>query len=672
MSRYVEPTRAEIERIVTTHLNVTKRVNEKSGPHAICDCVLCGKAKHLYVNLDTGLFDCKVCGQAGGFWKLADALGVKVRESSVVKSVFSVMVGQRKNSTGIKEQQAKKVMDGPNLDIARVTSASERLFDETDTEAQKVRAYLHGRGFTDDTIRRFRLGVCGMFTKGEDGSPQREAGVAVPYVEAGKVPLVKMRNLATQKDKRRFQRTKGGDSRLFNADAVRDVKRVVLVEGELDAVSLHQAGITTVASTSLGAQKTVPLEWSLVLSDADEIVLWYDDDEAGQEAVQALMHEFGSWRVKVASIDNATSDFVLERTGKRPKDANDLLKAGVDYAAIQAIVKNAVAVDNTALVTLDRYADPLQSAIEGSEKSLGIPTGLDVLDKTIRGWRPGLTVVTGHTSHGKSTFALDRCIDLASRGEPVMVTAFENGPLVLARKVFQKYYGKPISAITTPEEKQAALGLLPTMNRYPVYVVDSYGRMNVGDLVDHIVYARKRHGIRVAMVDHLHFLKPRVERRDEREAMDEIVQELAEVAAVNDVCIMLIVHPRGAVELSTIPTGDSAKGTSSIKQLADCGITVWRDTERMGDKTIRKLNLKDGMGRRQEVEISGSEAFCSVWKARHDEASTGGGVISFDARRLAFADRAKEPAKEAAKGQTLDDGFQVMQEALPIKDPFND
>lgn len=663
-----EPTVGEIERVVRSHLNISKHVQEASGPHVIADCPFCGKVKHLYVNMESGAWDCKVCGESGGFWKLADKLGVRVRSATVVRSTTSVLMASRAN-TSLRPTMApaKPLADGPHLGLAKVTGSCDALFlDSGDGPA--VLAYLRSRGFTDDTIRRFKLGLTYIF---ED--KEREPAVGIPYIEDGKVPMMKMRNLATEKDKRKFRRTKGGESRLFNVDAVKGVRRAVLVEGELDAISLHQAGITTVASTSLGAKKNIPPEWMMALDDVDEIVLWYDADDAGQESVHALTEVFGTWRVKLASIDEELAASIQRRTGKRPKDVNDLLLAGVDHAVIRAIVDAALPIDNTAVVTADRYADPLLDIIDHAEESLGTPTGLDVLDTTVRGWRDQeLIVVTGHTSHGKSTAVQDRLEWLADLQQPVLLTALENGPLALARKMFQRRYGGPISGIKTEVDKERARGVIATMNRNPVHILDVYGRISMDALCSNIEDSVRRHKTKRVMIDHLGYILPRDERKDEREGMDDILMELTELTRKLNCTIFLIAHPRSGVDATEIPTGDSIRGTSSAKQLCDVGITVWRDLLHAGDSVPRDLKLKTAMGR-MDVTMAGDEALFYVWKVRHDEGVNGSGVMKYNKGNLKYAPRPDATAQEPDPRLPREDGPQQSLSIDPFADiPFSD
>jgi DNA primase len=81
---------------------------------------------------------------------------------------------------------------------------------------------------------------------------------------------------------------------LFGVDRARGHKRVALVEGELDAVACHAAGVPAVApgTTSITTEQL----W-LMRAHFDEVVLFYDSDKAGEDAVWGSVDaESGRWR----------------------------------------------------------------------------------------------------------------------------------------------------------------------------------------------------------------------------------------------------------------------------------------------------------------------------------------------------------------------------------------
>ena len=83
------------------------------------------------------------------------------------------------------------------------------------------------------------------------------------------------------------------------------MKRILVVEGYMDVISPHQAGITNVVA-SLGTALTEQ-QGRLLRQYAEEIVLSYDSDEAGQKAIQRgleIMHSLGV-SAKVLQMENA-------------------------------------------------------------------------------------------------------------------------------------------------------------------------------------------------------------------------------------------------------------------------------------------------------------------------------------------------------------------------------
>ena len=77
-------------------------------------------------------------------------------------------------------------------------------------------------------------------------------------------------------------------------------RKLILCEGYMDVIALHQAGYEN-AVAGLGTALT-PEQVSLISRYADEVALCYDSDEAGQKAVRAAMTLFSKTGVKVKVI----------------------------------------------------------------------------------------------------------------------------------------------------------------------------------------------------------------------------------------------------------------------------------------------------------------------------------------------------------------------------------
>ena len=77
-------------------------------------------------------------------------------------------------------------------------------------------------------------------------------------------------------------------------------RKLILCEGYMDVIALHQAGYEKAISTS-GTALT-PEQVSLISRYADEVALCFDSDEAGQKAVRAALALFSKTGVKIKVI----------------------------------------------------------------------------------------------------------------------------------------------------------------------------------------------------------------------------------------------------------------------------------------------------------------------------------------------------------------------------------
>ena len=78
-------------------------------------------------------------------------------------------------------------------------------------------------------------------------------------------------------------------------------RRYILCEGNLDAISMHQAGFTTAVA---GCGTALTAEQVKILSEyADEVVLCYDSDEAGQKATRRAISLLSASPLKISVLN---------------------------------------------------------------------------------------------------------------------------------------------------------------------------------------------------------------------------------------------------------------------------------------------------------------------------------------------------------------------------------
>ena len=208
----------------------------------------------------------------------------------------------------------------------------EQLNAEND-DARTARAYWRGRGLSDSTIRRFGLGFSPNdfgalrrhlrargYTEEEmlaSGLQKRSEKGNVYDVFRGRVmtPIFDLRGnviafggrvLGDEKPKyinspETLVYKKSKAMFALNIAKKSASRRYILCEGYMDVISLHQAGFDT-AVAACGTALTAD-QVRLLGEYADEVVLCYDSDEAGQKATARSLGLFADSPVKVSVLN---------------------------------------------------------------------------------------------------------------------------------------------------------------------------------------------------------------------------------------------------------------------------------------------------------------------------------------------------------------------------------
>ena len=244
-------------------------------------------------------------------------------------------------------------------------------------EGEAARAYLLGRKLTVQTIRHFGLGwapesfnLLTDYLKGQ-GYTDRElvtAGVAGQSKKTGRAydyfrgrvmfPIIDLRGsvigfggrvLGDEKPKYLnspdtpvFKKTKN----LFALNFAKNSKeqRLILVEGNVDVITLHQAGFTNTVAT-LGTALTDD-QARLIAGYAKEVVVAYDSDGAGRKATTRAFSFFDELGVKVRVLNipgaKDPDEYIKKFGAQRFKMLLDESASVTDYKLSEIAQKNDV------------------------------------------------------------------------------------------------------------------------------------------------------------------------------------------------------------------------------------------------------------------------------------------------------------------------------------------
>lgn len=139
-----------------------------------------------------------------------------------------------------------------------------------------ARAYLDKRQINDESIENFQLGY-----------DQSTGRLTIPYLSPAGPWNVKYRCIQSHNCKDaghgKYLYDAGAGVHLYNAPALLAAETVVVVEGEIDAISVNQLGISAVAYPGTAMWKANP-HWRWCFDSLVEVIVVADGDQQGRKA----------------------------------------------------------------------------------------------------------------------------------------------------------------------------------------------------------------------------------------------------------------------------------------------------------------------------------------------------------------------------------------------------
>ena len=280
--------------------------------------------------------------------------------------------------------------------------------------------YLLKRGISEEVATRFMLGFDPTFsTKDRDTDQYTQWGALI--IPTGHSSYVARNTDPQATDKNRY-RDRGRKSP-FNWKALQNAtKPIFVVEGEIDALSIIEAGGEAIGLGGVGIDSFIR-DYMEKHPPVQPLVVALDNDDAGQEATQKLEEKLREMGVTFYRL-NPAGDF---------KDANEALLADRETFALavaqaEKIEEEALEAEREAYLSTST-ASHLQEFINGIAESVNTPaqiTGFPNLDKVLDGGLfAGLYFIGAISSLGKTTLALQIADQIADSGRDVLIFSLE-------------------------------------------------------------------------------------------------------------------------------------------------------------------------------------------------------------------------------------------------------
>jgi len=363
-------------------------------------------------------------------------------------------------------------------------------------------AWLMARGISATTADKAGLFAAERFFGRLDAMHD---SIGFPYFRGGQFVGAKYRAIP-EKD---FTQDAGGGQDFFNIDNIVAGHPIIIVEGEVDCLTLMEAGIVNALSVPTGAPlkvadgKVSPSEdkrfgyvWAAreALEAAPYIVLATDQDVPGQALAEELARRIGKEKCRIAKFSG--------------KDLNDVFNDPTQTTSLQEIVDGAQPYPISGLSDASTYADRLNDLYSKGTGS-GFSTGYQSID-TIYTVAPGqLTVVTGYPSSGKSNFIDQVMVNLAKKSDwKFAVCSFENQPEIHISRLMEIYTEKRFFDGKARMSKEEADEALKWVNDHFLFI-DSQGEEpnTLDSILDRARIAVKRMGIRGLVIDPYNYIE---------------------------------------------------------------------------------------------------------------------------------------------------------------------
>ncbi|PKA52258.1 Twinkle like protein, chloroplastic/mitochondrial [Apostasia shenzhenica] len=539
-------------------------------------------------NYKAGEYMHELCPQCKGGYSKVKSFSLFIREDGKLAtwSCFKVdLCGWRgriecsENGEGFKVEQSggsSRALEGKRY---RTISESGLKLEPLCPE---LIAFFKRRCISAETLRRNAVMQC---------RTSSEVVIAFTYRKAGKLVSCKYRTV----DKK-FWQEKDTEKIFYGLEDILPGCDIIIVEGEIDKLSMEEAGFRNCVSVPNGAvgkvSEKVPSEvedkgfqylWTCkeYLDKAPRIILATDADGPGQALAEELARRLGKercWRV----------NWPAKSGSEVCKDANEVLTIlGKD--ALKEVIEKAELFPIRGLFNFSNFFHEINNYYQCNQGfELGVSTGWRALDDFYNIVPGELSVITGVPNSGKSEW-IDAllCNINEKHGWTFALCSMENKVQEHARKLLEKHIKKPFFTVRygesiermSPEELEEGKKWLNAT--FHVIRCDDDALPSVDWVLNLAKAAVLRNGVRGLVIDPYNELDhQRPTHQTETEYVSQMLTKIKRFAQHHSCHVWFVAHPRqlhnwggGAPNLYDI------SGSAHFINKCDNGIVIHRNRD---------------------------------------------------------------------------------------------
>lgn len=480
------------------------------------------------INTKTGMFKCfrSSCGEQGHFVRMARDFNYSLVEEKPLRSKKYKSLAQKKI-----------------------------------TVRGKAIEFMKSRGISEEVTKKYLITT----------QSQNENIIVFPFYDWNKrLCTVKYRkaDFDKKRDKSKEWFEKDTMPILFGMAQCEDFTRLIITEGQIDSLSVAEAGIKNAVSVPNGARGFTWLDncenW---VNQFAEVVVFGDCEDGGITLVDELAK-----RLKAVVKAVEIADYRGE------KDANDILRKYGKGAVKQAIEQaKSVPVNRikklSEVKAVDIYSMPR------------IFTRISELDSVIGGLYFGQVILlTGKRGDGKSTLMSQLICEALNQGYKTLVYSGELPDYHFKRWLDFQLAGSDNITVTDSGYYTIPQNVIDKINAWyddKAYIYDNNSvELNGGDelesLLDIVEKAICRYGIQFVCIDNLMTAIDVSLNEDLYKAQSSFLRRLKQIAIRYNIVILLVAHPK---KVQSNISNDDVSGSGDITNRVDTVIVYKRNND---------------------------------------------------------------------------------------------
>ncbi|XP_061189809.1 uncharacterized protein LOC133197687 [Saccostrea echinata] len=563
--------------------------------------------KNLYINYNTGSFVCTTC-QHFGEW------------SSLRKKLLSDAKAENLNSS-------KCFQDGDESELVKsycdngleYTENKEPVTSMYEEEFTAMTHLYHCQGLKPETFSRHKI----LYTTDDNNLPI----LHLPYVNPAQ-QMVGMRTMSLQhtvttttekslKGKKTTEEEQGEEGQMF--DVVKSYKpriglqqlfgwhgfkrdsrkyeNVVITSSEFDAMAVTQE--TDMLGLAVPKGSELPLECLHTLEHVKKIIIWLGVKDSTRATSKLFAKKLaGRNRCSIVRPEMVKVSGPLDALQKKKK--------------LKEILRESVPVDLDNIVGFESLTNEVYAEFANVEQVTGVKwKRFAQMNHLLQGLRPGeLTLFSGTTGCGKTTFLGEYSLDLCVQGVNTLWGSFEINNVRMAKMLLRQFAVKSFDESLEDYEVWA--------NRFkqlPLYFMTFHGQEDFNKVKETLIRAVYANDIQHVILDNLQFMigSGYDNNFNKFDVQDFIIGELRKFATDFNCHVTLVIHPRKE-NIDQEITISSIYGSAKATQEADNVIIL--QTRRLSTSVTKK--------------------YIQVVKNRFD-GTTGSMMLKFDKGSLTFS-----------------------------------